>query len=952
MTFAAGADWALTNQDIARAPDGRLAPGTRVAVRDEEWLVRSVGPTQHDGLRVEVAGISELVRDTDAVFFTGLDTIEPIDPARTRLVPDDTPGFRRSRLWLEALLRRTPLEATDARLAVGHRGLLDELVYQRRPAALALQNLRPRILVADAVGLGKTLEIGMLLAELIRRGRGERICVITPRAVLEQFQQELWIRFAIPLVRLDSDGIQQIRQEVPATRNPFTFYKRVIISIDTLKNPARYRHHLQGHRWDVVVIDECHNVVNPGTQNFRLAELLASRTDALILASATPHNGKPESFASLINLLDPTAIADPADYDSGDIKHLYVRRHRGSTDVTHEVAHNWAERAEPEVIPVTPGPAEEAVLDELQHTWLHPLSGSAPVAGRGAQLVPWTLFKACLSSPGALRQTIRQRQRSAEASELAALDVLDSLVAKAAAAEPAKLEALTTLLRKIGVGPGSPTRAVVFSERIATLDWVHSELPGRLGIRPEAVTVLHGSMPDTEQLSRVEQFGQAESPLRVLLAGDMASEGLNLQRQCHHLIHFDLPWSLIRLQQRNGRIDRYTQIHPPRIYALALTPADADLASDVTVITRLVAKENAAHRALGDAGALLALHDEDAEEAVIRRAIQERRDIDDVVPDPAPDNLSPFERLMSLGGAHAAEPAAPIAPVRGLFGSETDFLTEALNEITGGAAEHDLRLVTEPANGLIALNPPADLARRFAALPQTYLSERKVTQRLVVTGLAAFADERLARARESDSTSWPDALYLAPLHPVLDWAADRALARYARDEAPVLAAQVDTPVFCVQGMWSNERGQPVLVHWGAISGLPDAPRVEDLMTLLDRAGIRSGTVNPGFDAERLADWQSLVGRAADAEREHLLRLAALRAEALQPRITEFTQRLERWAGAREQRLVERGPVDARRRKEEERIAAIRDETHNLISSLSPAGKPLIRVLAVIVPEAS
>jgi superfamily II DNA or RNA helicase len=951
MTFAANTNGALASDDAAAAPDSRIAPGTRVAVRDEEWLVRSVIQTRQDGLRVEVAGISELVRDTDAVFFTGLDTIEPIDPARTRLVPDDTPGFQRSRLWLEALLRRTPLEATDSRLAVGHRGLLDELVFQRRPAALALQNLRPRILVADAVGLGKTLEIGMLLAELIRRGRGERICVITPRAVLEQFQQELWTRFAIPLVRLDSDGIQQIRQELPATRNPFTFFKRVIISIDTLKNPHRYRHHLQDHRWDAVVIDECHNVVNPGTQNFRLAELLASRTDALILASATPHNGKPESFARLINLLDPTAIADPADYDSGDIKHLYVRRHRGSSDVTHEVAHNWAERAEPEVIPVTPGPAEEAVLDELQHTWLRPPSGSAPVTGRGAQLVPWTMFKACLSSPGALRQTIKERQRSADAREQAALDVLDGLVVKAAASEPAKLEALTVLLRAIGVGPDSPTRAVVFSERIATLNWLHSELPGRLGVKTAAVTVLHGSMPDTEQLRRVEQFGQAEAPLRVLLAGDMASEGLNLHRQCHHLIHFDLPWSLIRLQQRNGRIDRYTQNRQPRIYALALTPSDPDLASDVTVITRLVTKENAAHRALGDAGALLALHDEKAEEDVIRRVIQDRSNIDDVVPDPAPDKLSPFERLMALGGTHAADAAAPTAPLRGLFGSETDFLTEALNEITGGAAERDLGLVIEAHNGLIALDPPADLARRFAALPQTYLSERKVTQRLVVTGLAAYAAQRLTRARESDTTSWPDALYLAPLHPVLDWAADRALAQFARDEAPVLAAPVDTPVFCVQGMWSNERGQPVLVHWGAISGLPDAPRVEDLITVLDRSGIRADTVNPGFDSQRLARWQSLVGPAADAEQEYLHRLATQRAESLQPRIAEFTQRLQRWAGAREQQLALHEVIEPRRRKEEGRIAAVRDETHDLISSLSPAGKPLIRVIAVIVPAA-
>jgi hypothetical protein len=154
----------------------------------------------------------------------------------------------------------------------------------------------------------------------------------------------------------------------------------------------------------------------------------------------------------------------------------------------------------------------------------------------------------------------------------------------------------------------------------------------------------------------------------------------------------------------------------------------------------------------------------------------------------------------------------------------------------------------------------------------------------------------------------------------------------------------------MQGMWSNERGQPVLVHWGAISGLPDAARVEELITVLDRAGIRADTVNPGFDPQRLARWQSLVGRAADAEHEHLHRLAAQRAESLQPRIAEFTQRLQRWAGAREQQLALHEVIEPRRRKEESRIAAVRDETHNLISSLSPAGKPLIRVIAVIVPE--
>ena len=111
------------------------------------------------------------------------------------------------------------------------------------------------------MGLGKTLEIGLILAELIRRGRGDRILVVTPQQVLEQFQLELWTRFAIPLIRLDSLGIERIQREIPAGRNPFTYYKRIIISIDTLKNEGRYGQHLDAMRWDAVVIDESHNLI-------------------------------------------------------------------------------------------------------------------------------------------------------------------------------------------------------------------------------------------------------------------------------------------------------------------------------------------------------------------------------------------------------------------------------------------------------------------------------------------------------------------------------------------------------------------------------------------------------------------------------------------------------------------------------------------------------------------
>ena len=185
---------------------------------------------------VRCIGRSAMVRDHEATFLTNLDLVEPLEPEKTRLVEDDSPHFRRSRLYLEAVIRKTPVPATSSALAVSQHQLLNELQYQRRAVHKALDGLRPRLLIADAVGLGKTLEVGMILSELIRRGRGERILVVTPRHILEQFQHELWTRFAIPLVRLDSEGITRVRREIPGNRNPFTYYKRVIISVDTLKN--------------------------------------------------------------------------------------------------------------------------------------------------------------------------------------------------------------------------------------------------------------------------------------------------------------------------------------------------------------------------------------------------------------------------------------------------------------------------------------------------------------------------------------------------------------------------------------------------------------------------------------------------------------------------------------------------------------------------------------------
>ncbi|MEU4802980.1 SNF2-related protein [Actinosynnema sp. NPDC023587] len=945
----------------ATKPAVGFAAGSTVVIRDEEWLVRSCEAVG-DGWMLSCLGTSELVRDVEATFYTELEEgVTHLDPERARLVADVSPGFRRTRLWLESVLRKTPLPLHEPRLAVCHRMLADDLLYQRRAVAQALSSevLRPRLLLADAVGLGKTLEIGMILAELARRGRADRILVVTPRHVLEQMQHELWTRFAIPLVRLDSDGIQRVRQTLPSTRNPFTFFKRVIVSVDTLKS-ARYRAHLEKHRWDVVVIDESHNLSNSSTQNNKLAKVLAPNTDALLLASATPHNGKSESFAELVKLLDPTAIVDVRDYSVKDISHLFVRRHRHSPDVAAVVGQRWAERLEPEVLAVDANAAEEAVFAELADIWLYPDGGSAPVSGKGSSLFPWTLVKAFLSSPAALVETVQARLKRLPADakrERAALDRLLDLARRAR--ESSKLDALVKHLTTIGVKPGSNERVVLFSERLATLDWLRTELPARLKMPASAFRVLHGSLPDTEQMAVVDEFKRADTPVRVLITGDVASEGVNLHAQCHHLVHVDIPWSLIRIEQRNGRIDRYGQEHPPRIVALATISAHERLSGDIRVLAKLLAKEHVAHKALGDAASLMKLHDEDAEEEAVRRAIAEGRDLDEVIPDPSQDEADwDFDELFADAGEEVPDSPEVIADYD-LFRSDLDFLREAVFEAyddsparspgSGGIAwaEH-------PDEGTVEFVPPGDLMGRLAALPQSYLAERRIRERFVLAVDKAVGQAELARARENvgSTTSWPQAHFLGPLHPVLDWAVDKALSRFGRNEVPVVTGAVDSPVVIGLGTLSNGRGQVVL---RSLIGLTfydeDAPpyieQEDEVRELLRRAGLRDGGINSGHPVD-IEKCQPLIPKAIEAMRGYMDMVKGQRALLVQDPLVRAAHRIRQWRKESEQLALDLAPVRANAVKRS--VERHGKQALDLVTELSARKDPMLRVLTIIVPE--
>jgi SNF2 family DNA or RNA helicase len=509
--------------------------------------------------------------------------------------------------------------------------------------------------------------------------------------MLTQFQKEFWNRFTIPLTRLDSIGLQRVRSRIPTNHNPFNYYDKAIISIDTLKQDTEYRVYLEQAYWDIIIIDEAHNAADRGTsaQRSRLAKLLASRSDTLIMLSATPHDGRARSFASLMNMLDPTAIADPEHYAREDFsgKGLVVRRFKkdiqgqASGEFQERKVHRLRHRASEE---------EETAYEALLAI---PFTrAGVRAAGKSGVLLRVSLEKALFSSPAACRVSVANRQRVLECrqadeansdleGERAALEILDGALSRITPERYPKYRALVHLLESADFG-WSPTvahdRVVIFSERIETLHFLERHLAADLRLKADQITLLHGSMSDVEQQEVVEQFGRAGSPLRVLLCSDVASEGINLHFQCHRLIHFDIPWSLMVFQQRNGRIDRYGQSRPPLIYYLVTESRNPTIRGDMRILEILQNKDQQAYENIGDPSAFMNVYDIQEEEKITEEAMAEGKtaEVFDAELTPKADE---GEELMALFLGTARAPAVsapagppPIAPPLSLFPASTN----------------------------------------------------------------------------------------------------------------------------------------------------------------------------------------------------------------------------------------------------------------------------------------
>src|SRR5690606_27118574 len=248
-----------------------------------------------------------------------------------------------------------------------------------------------------------------------------------------------------------------------------------------------------------------------------------------------------------------------------------------------------------------------------------------------------------------------------------------------------------------------------------------------------------------------------------------------------------------------------------------------------------------------------------------------------------------------------------------LFDSTFDFVTEALHAAVDDLTTLDVR--TDPSDPtFLSLATPPDLARRLSALPQSYLAEQGLTDRIRVTASREVAERRLEVARESTDSTWPDVAYLSPLHPLLDWLVDKVLVQVGRNQATVVEAGVDAPTYCVQGMWSNGQGRPQLVEWLAVSPSGDGHRIEDMFEVLRRAGVGPGMPNTGAEID-LAPLTAALGGVVEATRVELRR----RRDAHDARIDELldgpSQRLREWVERSTQLALE---LDDRRRSRRER----------------------------------
>jgi superfamily II DNA or RNA helicase len=692
-----------TTAETPPRPQDIPEPGELVQVRGQQWVVNNMARSRQpvDELAASSLPGQTLVRLTsvsDDDLGGELAVVWEVEPGREIVPATQLPAVadtgwddpQRLGAFLDAVRWGTVTSADTRTLQAPFRSGISIEEYQLEPVARALAMPRVNLLIADDVGLGKTIEAGLVVQEMLLRHRARRVLIVCPASLSLKWQDEMASKFGLDFRILDAGALRQLRRTHGLEANPFGVYPRVIISLQWLRTPRVQRlldevltpqTRYPGY-FDLLIVDEAHHCAPPTPPRERGYAVDSKQTQAIrrlgehsqhrLFLSATPHNGYPGSWQALLEMLDPQRFARGVEPEKALLDQVMVRRMK--TAVKNPDGSDRFPGRQVRVIDVQYTEAERSGYDLLQQYTAFRQAATAAAAARAGDLVTLILKKRLFSSPAAFASTLHSHLDSEEGggagapsangrraddgyadlpdwlSEALEWDaepsdddvggddertvferiaglapqrspLEDALRTQLAAwaeqnAEPAdsKAKALIAELDRICRPDGDwaeGERVIVFTEYKATQSWLAGLLTAR-GLGGERLGLLYGGMEEQkrERLKAAFQASPDRDPVRILLATDSASEGIDLQRHCHQVIHYDIPFNPNRLEQRIGRVDRHGQTHEVEVAHFAGAgwhqAEPGSYAGDLEYLARVARKVAVERRDLGSVNPVLA----------------------------------------------------------------------------------------------------------------------------------------------------------------------------------------------------------------------------------------------------------------------------------------------------------------------------------------------------------
>ncbi len=612
--------------------------GALVRVRGQQWVVSDVSRSTlpvDELASMEVPGrtLVTLTSVSEDDLGEELSVIWEVEPGRAVIPSGSLPDVPDPAKWddpqtlgalVDAVRWGTVASADVSTLQAPFRAGIQIKEYQLEPVAKALRMPRVALLVADDVGLGKTIEAGLVIQEMLLRHRARRVVVVCPASLTLKWRDEMRDKFGLAFTVLDANALKDLRRSHGLQANPFAVYPRVIVSLPWLRTPRVQRlldevldastRHLGF--FDLLVVDEAHHCAPPApakgqrcyavdSQQTQAVRRLAEHSQHRLLMSATPHNGYSESWEALLEMVDPRRFLRGVEPDPSAVNEVLVRRLKDEI-VDIDGVKEFAERLPAEPLEVTYSNDERAG-HELLAAYARLRTGSP----RRNDLVTLLLKKRLFSSLAAFAKTLERHIASltdASAAEddhdpvdigydwddepddvagseseaslfvgaatvvtpqaAGALERLRAWARRQVGPADSKAERLVAELDRVCRPEGTWTdeRVIVFTEYVDTQNWL-AGLLGARGLGGDRLGLLYGGM-DTAQRERLKAAFQAEpdrDPIRILLATDAASEGIDLQDHCCRIINYDIPFNPNRLEQRIGRVDRFGQRRPVHV---------------------------------------------------------------------------------------------------------------------------------------------------------------------------------------------------------------------------------------------------------------------------------------------------------------------------------------------------------------------------------------------------